>query len=189
MTERKVTTRRLLTLLRGPEWLSRDAHIVIFARSVRTLGYGCTSILVAGMLSEDGVTALGIGVLLGVAALGSVTASVSMGVFADRLGRRRSLLERQVHVRAELGEGVRRPVPAVSGFQHHLRCFSGAGHHLRQVLRVVGDPHRLQPLARIGHAHQHAATAMNTHSDDLAACVLFRLPAASSNRWVRAPRA
>src|SRR6185312_15679486 len=92
MTERKVTTSRLLALLRGPEWLSRDAHIVILARSVRTMGYGCTSVLVAGMLSEDGVSALGIGVLLGVAALGSVTASVAMGVFADRLGRRRSLL-------------------------------------------------------------------------------------------------
>jgi MFS family permease len=44
------------------------------------------------MLSEDGATAAGIGLLLGVAALGSVTASVAMGVFADRLGRRRSLL-------------------------------------------------------------------------------------------------
>src|SRR6476660_7891418 len=92
MIERKVTAGRLLTLVRGPEWLGRDAHIVILARSLRTLGYGCTSILVAGMLSEDGVSALGIGVLLGVAALGSVTASVAMGVFADRFGRRRSLL-------------------------------------------------------------------------------------------------
>ena len=92
MPVRKVTTARLLALLRGPEWLSRDAHIVILARSLRTLGYGCTSILVAGMLSEDGVSAVGIGVLLGVAALGSVTASVAMGIFADRFGRRRSLL-------------------------------------------------------------------------------------------------
>src|SRR6476661_10945718 len=92
MIERKVTTGRLLKLLRGPGWLSRDAHIVILARSLRTLGYGTTSILVAGMLSEDGVSALGIGVLLGVAALGSVTASIAMGVFADRFGRRRSLL-------------------------------------------------------------------------------------------------
>jgi predicted MFS family arabinose efflux permease len=92
MTERKVTIGRLLALLRGPEWLSRDAHIVILARAVRTFGYGCTSILLAGMLSEDGVPAAGIGLLLGVAALGSVTASIAMGVFADRFGRRRSLL-------------------------------------------------------------------------------------------------
>src|SRR4051812_43545946 len=92
MTERKVTIGRLLTLLRGPEWLSRDAHIVILARAVRTFGYGCTSILLAGMLSEGGVPAAGIGLLLGVAALGSVTASIAMGGFADRFRRRRALL-------------------------------------------------------------------------------------------------
>jgi MFS family permease len=92
MTERKVTAARLPALLRGPAWLSRDARIVILARALRTFGYGCTSILLAGMLSEDGVSAAGIGLLLGVAALGSVTASVAMGVFADRFGRRRSLL-------------------------------------------------------------------------------------------------
>ena len=33
-------------------------------------------------------------------------------------------------VRAELGQGVRRPVPAVGGLQHHLRGLPGAGHHL-----------------------------------------------------------
>ena len=91
MTEQKVTADGLLTLLRGPAWLSRDARIVIFARALRTFGYGCTSILLAGMLSEDGVSAAGIGLLLGVAALGSVTASVGMGLLADRFGRRRSL--------------------------------------------------------------------------------------------------
>jgi len=34
MMERKMTTARLLTLLRGPEWLSRDGRIVILARSL-----------------------------------------------------------------------------------------------------------------------------------------------------------
>jgi MFS family permease len=92
MTEQIVTDARLLAVLRGPAYLSRDARIVILARALRTFGYGCTSILLAGMLSEDGVSAAGIGLLLGVAALGSVTASVAMGVFADRFGRRRSLL-------------------------------------------------------------------------------------------------
>ena len=83
---------RLVKVLRGPTWLSRDARIVVAARALRTFGYGCTSILMAGMLAEDGVPAAGIGLLLGVAALGSVTASIGMGVFADRFGRRRSLL-------------------------------------------------------------------------------------------------
>jgi MFS family permease len=48
--------------------------------------------MLAGMLSADGVAAAGIGLLLAVAALGSVTASLAMGVFADRFGRRLSLL-------------------------------------------------------------------------------------------------
>ena len=92
MHEQNVTFGRLASLVRGPVWLGRDARIVVLARALRTFGYGCTSILLAGMLSEDGVSAAGIGLLLGVAALGSVTASIAMGVFADRFGRRRSLL-------------------------------------------------------------------------------------------------
>ncbi len=75
-----------------PRWLSRDARLVIVARALRTFGYGCTSVLVAQMLTEDGDSPASIGVLLAVAASGSVCASILMGVFADRFGRRRSLL-------------------------------------------------------------------------------------------------
>src|SRR5689334_15516337 len=92
MWVQKVTHGRLALAIRGPAWLGGDARIVVLARALRTFGYGCTSILLAGMLSEDGVSAPGIGLLLGAAALGSVTASIAMGVFADRFGRRRSLL-------------------------------------------------------------------------------------------------
>jgi MFS family permease len=114
MSERKVTIYELLPLARGPAWLSGDARIVILARSLRTFGYGCTSILLAGMLSEDGATAAGIGLLLGVAALGSVTASVAMGVFADRLGRRRSLLL-TAGLMVWVPRTVSRPLISVSG--------------------------------------------------------------------------
>ena len=76
----------------APPWLSRDARLVIVARALRTFGYGCTSVLVAQMLTEDGDSPTSIGVLLAVAASGSVCASILMGVFADRFGRRRSLL-------------------------------------------------------------------------------------------------
>jgi MFS family permease len=75
-----------------PRWLSRDARLVIVARALRTFGYGCTSVLVAQMLTEDGDSPASIGVLLAVAASGSVCASILMGVFADRFGRRHSLL-------------------------------------------------------------------------------------------------
>ena len=108
MHEQNVTFGRLALLVRGPAWLGRDARIVVLARALRTFGYGCTSILLAGMLSEDGVSAAGIGLLLGVAALGSVTASIAMGVFADRFGRRRSLL--LTAVPDGLGGGGLRPV-------------------------------------------------------------------------------
>jgi MFS family permease len=75
-----------------PRWLSRDAGLVIASRALRTFGYGCTSVLVAQMLTEDGDSPASIGALLAVAASGSVCASILMGAFADRFGRRHSLL-------------------------------------------------------------------------------------------------
>ena len=76
----------------GPRWVSRDARLVIVARALRTFGYGCTSVLLAQMLVEDGDPPARIGILLAVAATGSVVASILMGLFADRFGRRSSLL-------------------------------------------------------------------------------------------------
>jgi MFS family permease len=79
-------------LIGAPTWLSRDARLVIVARALRTFGYGCTSVLLAGMLIVDGASPAAIGLLLAVAAAGSVAASILMGMFADRLGRRCSLM-------------------------------------------------------------------------------------------------
>jgi MFS family permease len=62
------------------------------ARAVRTFGYGCTSVLIAPMLVADGDSPAQIGLLLAVTAVGSVLASIALGMFADRLGRRTSLL-------------------------------------------------------------------------------------------------
>jgi MFS family permease len=76
----------------GPAWLTRDARIVITTRAFRTFGYGSTSVVLAAMLTEDGDSAAQIGLLLAVAAIGSVLASILMGLFADRFGRRSSLL-------------------------------------------------------------------------------------------------
>jgi MFS family permease len=64
----------------------------VAARATRTLGYGCTSVLLAGMLADDGRTPLELGLLLGVASAGTVVASLVLGFFADRWGRRLSLL-------------------------------------------------------------------------------------------------
>ena len=78
----------------GPRWVSPDARlVVVVARALRTFGYGCTSVLLGQMLVEDGDPPARIGILLAVAATGSVVASILMGLlYADRYGRRSSLL-------------------------------------------------------------------------------------------------
>src|SRR6476620_9649476 len=76
----------------GPRWVSPDARLVVVARALRTFGYGCTSVLLGQMLVEDGDPPARIGILLAVAATGSVVASILMGLYADRFGRRSSLL-------------------------------------------------------------------------------------------------
>jgi MFS family permease len=72
--------------------MSRDAHTIILTRALRTFGYGFTSVLLAQMLTDDGDPPARIGLLLAVAATGSVVASVVMGLLADRVGRRSSLV-------------------------------------------------------------------------------------------------
>jgi MFS family permease len=76
----------------GLTGVERDRTLVVAARAVRTFGYGCTSVLLVGMLEEDGFSPFRVGVLLAVASAGCVVSSVLMGLFADRLGRRRSLM-------------------------------------------------------------------------------------------------
>lgn len=56
------------------------------------MGYGATSVLLAEMLLEDGCAPAQVGILIAVAAAGSVAASLLMGAFADRCGRRAALL-------------------------------------------------------------------------------------------------
>jgi MFS family permease len=75
-----------------PDWLVRDARLVIATRALRTFGYGCTSVLLAEMLVGEGFSTAHVGGVLAVAAVGSVLATVVMGLLADRWGRRRCLL-------------------------------------------------------------------------------------------------
>jgi hypothetical protein len=80
---------------------------------------------------------------------------------------------RQMHARAQLGEGVRSPVPAIRRLEHDVGCLAGAAHDLLQVLRIVGDPHRLQLLTGVGHPHQHRPAPVQIHPHDLVSRVLF----------------
>ncbi|MQY07089.1 hypothetical protein ACRB68_51880 [Actinomadura sp. RB68] len=71
--------------------LGRDGRLLVAARALRTFGYGCTSVLLAQMLTEDGDAPWQVGLLLAVASAGSVAASLVLGLFADAWGRRRVL--------------------------------------------------------------------------------------------------
>jgi len=78
-----------------------------------------------------------------------------------------------MHAAAQLGQRVNRPIPAIRGFQHHLRVLPGAGHHRGQLLAIVDDADRLQPLARLGHPHQHRTAPMQIHADILPTVIVF----------------
>ncbi|MEV6148879.1 MFS transporter [Nonomuraea sp. NPDC052129] len=72
--------------------VGRNGRLVMSARALRTFGYGCTSVLLAELLAQDGAEPWQTGLLLAVAAAGSVLASLVLGLFADRWGRRRTLI-------------------------------------------------------------------------------------------------
>ncbi|MFI9592798.1 MFS transporter [Nonomuraea sp. NPDC052265] len=75
-----------------PVELGRNGLLVIAARALRTFGYGCTSVLLAELLTQDGDAPWQTGLLLAVASTGSVFASLVLGLFADVWGRRRTLV-------------------------------------------------------------------------------------------------
>ncbi|MEV3983888.1 MFS transporter [Nonomuraea sp. NPDC049758] len=75
-----------------PIELGRNGLLVVAARALRTFGYGCTSVLLAELLTQDGDAPWQTGLLLAVAAAGSVFASLLLGLFADVWGRRRTLV-------------------------------------------------------------------------------------------------
>ncbi len=69
-----------------------DSSLIIAARALRTFGYGCTSVLLMGMLENAGISGTRLGLILAVAAAGCVLATIAMGKYADCFGRRTSLL-------------------------------------------------------------------------------------------------
>jgi hypothetical protein len=64
-------------------------------------------------------------------------------------------------------QGIHRPVPAVRRREHHLRCLTRAGHHRRQRVQVVGDPHRLKLLTTLRGAHDHRSPVVQVDPDEL----------------------
>jgi MFS family permease len=70
--------------------LSRDARLLIAGQAVRAAGYGFTAVLLGALLAARGYTSLQVGVVLTALIAGTAVASLAIGAFADRVGRRRS---------------------------------------------------------------------------------------------------
>jgi MFS family permease len=70
--------------------LSRDARLLIAGQAVRAAGYGFTAVLLGALLAARGYTTLQVGVVLTTLIAGAAVASLAVGAFADRVGRRRS---------------------------------------------------------------------------------------------------
>ena len=70
--------------------LSRDAKLLIAGQGVRAAGYGFTAVLLGAVLAARGLTSLQVGAVLTAVIAGTAVASLAVGMFADRIGRRRS---------------------------------------------------------------------------------------------------
>jgi MFS family permease len=69
--------------------LSPDARLLIAGQGVRAAGYGFTAVLLGAVLAARGLTSLQVGALLTALIAGTAVASIAIGLFADRIGRRR----------------------------------------------------------------------------------------------------
>ena len=73
-------------------WLSPDGRRIIAARALRNFGYGFTSILLGVTLTSAGFTTVQVGILLTVALIGDILAIILVALYADRIGRRSTLV-------------------------------------------------------------------------------------------------
>src|SRR5215510_187374 len=78
----KVTSRRA--------GLSRDARLLVAGQGVRAAGYGFTAVLLGALLAARGFSHLQVAVVLTALIAGTALASLAVGRFGDRFGRRRS---------------------------------------------------------------------------------------------------
>ena len=69
--------------------LSRDARLLVAGQGVRAAGYGFTAVLLGALLAARGYTPVQVGVVLTALIAGTALASLAVGGYADRLGRRR----------------------------------------------------------------------------------------------------
>ncbi len=75
-----------------PQWLSRDAMMIILARGIRTFAQGFVAVLIALYLTELGFSLVQIGVFLSVGVIGVAFFAFLVGLVAGRVGRRPLLI-------------------------------------------------------------------------------------------------
>jgi MFS family permease len=68
--------------------LTSDARLLVAGQGVRAAGYGFTAVLLGALLAARGFTSLQTGVVLTALIAGTALASLAMGRFGDRVGRR-----------------------------------------------------------------------------------------------------
>jgi MFS family permease len=70
--------------------LTGDARLLVAGQGVRAAGYGFTAVLLGALLAAHGYDSLQVGVVLTALIAGTALASLAVGRFGDRFGRRRS---------------------------------------------------------------------------------------------------
>src|SRR5256885_8180989 len=70
--------------------LTGDARLLVAGQGVRAAGYGFTAVLLGALLAARGFTTVQVGVVLTALIAGTALASLAVGRFGDRFGRRRS---------------------------------------------------------------------------------------------------
>ena len=73
---------------RYPQYLNRDATLIILARGIRTFAQGFISVLLALYLTELGFSLVQIGVFLSVGVAGVAFFAFLVSLVAGRVGRR-----------------------------------------------------------------------------------------------------
>src|SRR6267143_1223836 len=74
------------------DWMAKDGKVILIEKAVRTVPYGFLGVLFSVYLSQLGLNAFLIGVVLALTVASSAIYTLVASVFADRLGRRRTLI-------------------------------------------------------------------------------------------------
>ncbi|HEY4217127.1 MAG TPA: MFS transporter [Gemmatimonadaceae bacterium] len=85
---RAVTSRTL----NAPPWLTRDIRLLLSGRALRSLSQGFLTVIVPVYLARLGYSATRVGVVFTAGAAGSIALTASVGLFADRIGRKPLLI-------------------------------------------------------------------------------------------------